>query len=255
MIKLKTAEEIQIIRENNDLVSRTLAEVGKVIKPGITTDELDKIAEKFIRDHNAEPGFLGYQDYPKTLCTSVNNEVVHGIPSDRVLKEGDIISIDCGVKKDGYYGDSAYTFSVGNISDEKASLLEVTRQSLFEGIKMAVVGNRVGDIGFTIQKYCEDRGYSVVRELVGHGLGKNLHEPPEVPNFGKRGRGKSLKDGMVLCIEPMINLGRKEVVQSNDGWTIRTADKKDSAHFELAIVVRKEKADILSTFKYIETEK
>jgi methionyl aminopeptidase len=252
MINIHTVEEIEIIRECNLLVSKTLGEIKKHIQPGVTTKELDKIAEEFIRDHKAEPGFLGYHGFPKTLCTSVNEQVVHGIPSDYVLQEGDIISVDCGVKKDGYFGDSAYTFPVGIINEANAKLLKITRESLLEGIKVAVAGNRTGDIGFIIQQYCENEGFSVVRELVGHGLGKKLHEAPEVPNYGKRGKGHKLVEGMVICIEPMINMGRKEVIQENDGWTIRTRDKMPSAHFEHAIAIQKEGPDILSTFKYIE---
>jgi methionyl aminopeptidase len=252
MIYIRTAEEIEILRECNQIVSKTLAEVAKFIRSGITTNELDKIAEEFIRDNNAIPGFLNYQGYPKTLCTSVNNQVVHGIPSAQILNEGDIISIDCGVKKHGYYGDSAYTFAVGKISDEDKRLLEITRQSLLLGIEQAVEGKRTGDIGFAVQDFCEKAGYSVVRELVGHGIGKNLHESPEVPNYGRKGKGSKLSSGMVICIEPMINMGRKEIVQEKDGWTIRTSDRKNSAHFELAVAVQKGEADILSTFQYIE---
>jgi methionyl aminopeptidase len=254
MKNIRTAEEIEIIRECNLLVSKTLGELKKFIKPGVTTLELDKIAEEYIRDHKAEPGFLGYQGYPKTLCTSVNEQVVHGIPSGYCLHEGDIISIDCGVRKDGYFGDSAYTFPVGVISEEISKLLWVTKESLYIGIKASAVGNRTGDIGYAVQQYCEKAGYSVVRELVGHGLGKNMHEAPEVPNYGQRGKGHKLAHGMVICIEPMINMGRKEVVQEKDGWTIRTRDKMPSAHFELAIAIQDDGPDILSTFKYIEAD-
>jgi methionyl aminopeptidase len=254
MINIRTAEEIEKIRESNILVSRTLGEMNKLIKAGITTNYLDKIAEECIRDNGGEPGFLGYQGYPKTLCTSVNDQVVHGIPSDYQLRDGDIISIDCGVRKNGFYGDSAYTFEVGMVNEEIKSLLNTTKESLLESIKVAVHGARTGDIGFAVQQYCENMGYSVVRELVGHGLGQNLHEAPEVPNYGKRGRGAKLLEGMVICIEPMINLGKKEIVQENDGWTIRTRDGKPSAHFELAIAIRKNEPDILSTFDYIEKE-
>ncbi|MBN1599581.1 MAG: type I methionyl aminopeptidase [Bacteroidales bacterium] len=252
MINIRTAEEIELLRKSNLLVSETLAEVAKRIAPGVTTGELDKIAEEFINDNDAKPGFLGYNGYPKTLCTSVNEQVVHGIPSGIVLKEGDIISIDCGVLLNGYYGDTAYTFAVGEIDENKKRLLKITKESLFLGIEKAIEGNRTGDIGYAVQEYCEVNGYSVVRELVGHGLGTNLHEPPEVPNYGRRGRGPKLKAGMVICIEPMINMGRKEIIQEADGWTIRTADRKASAHFELAVAIQKDKADILSTFKYIE---
>ncbi len=252
MIQIRTAEEIELLRQSNVLVSRTLAEVAKFIEPGISTQKLDSIAEEFIRDNGAKPGFYGYHGYPKTLCTSVNSQVVHGIPSTYILKEGDIISIDCGVLKESYYGDSAYTFAVGEIDDDKKKLLKVTLESLYKGISVATEGNRTGDVGCEIQQYCESYGYSVVRELVGHGLGKQMHEPPEVPNYGRKGKGTKLQAGMVICIEPMINMGRKEVVQESDGWTIRTADRKSSAHFEHAIAIQKGEADILSTFKYIE---
>jgi methionyl aminopeptidase len=252
MIEIRTAEEIELIRESNLLVSETLAEVAKWIQPGITTDKLNSIAEQFICDGGGKPGFLGYQNYPKTLCTSVNSQVVHGIPSAYLLKEGDIISVDCGVIKNGYYGDSAYTFAVGEIDTEKRKLLDATKEALYKGIEVAVEGKRIGDIGFAVQYFCEEKGYSVVRELVGHGLGKRLHEAPEVPNYGRRGKGAQLKAGMVICIEPMINMGRKEIIQEADGWTIRTVDRKPSAHFEHAVAVRKGEADILSSFKYIE---
>ena len=252
MVYIRTAEEIELIRESSLLVSRTLAEVARWIKPGITTEKVDSIAEEFIRDHGGIPGFLGYKGYPKTLCTSVNSQVVHGIPSAYELKEGDIVSIDCGVVKNGFFGDSAYTFPVGTIDNNVQRLLSTTKESLLRGIEMAVSGNRTGDIGWSIQQYCEENGYSVVRELVGHGLGENLHEAPEVPNYGRRNKGSLLKAGMVICIEPMINMGRKEIIQEADGWTIRTSDKKPSAHFEHAVAIQKNKADILSTFEYIE---
>lgn len=252
MLIYRSEEEIEILRRNNLLVSKTLAEVAKLIKPGVTTLELDKRAEEFIRDHGAVPGFLGYGGFPNSLCTSVNDQVVHGIPSDYVLKDGDIISVDCGTYMDGYYGDTAYTFPVGEVSQEVMNLLRTTKESLFKGIENAVAGKRVGDIGYAVQYHAENAGYSVVREMVGHGLGKNMHESPEVPNYGKRGRGVKLNKGLVICIEPMINLGEKYIRQENDGWTIRTVDGKPSAHYELAIVVDKEKADILSTFDYIE---
>ncbi len=252
MLVYKTEEEIEIIRRNNLLVSRTLAEVAKLIKPGVTTLELDKRAEEFIRDNGAVPGFLGYGGYPNTLCTSVNDEVVHGIPSDYVLKDGDIVSVDCGTYMEGYYGDTAYTFPVGEVNEEVMKLLRTTKESLFKGIEKAVEGSRIGDIGNAVQVHAEKAGYSVVREMVGHGLGKNMHEAPEVPNYGRKGRGVLIKKGLVLCIEPMINLGSKYIKQDNDGWTIRTIDGKPSAHYELAVVVNKGKADILSTFEYIE---
>jgi methionyl aminopeptidase len=252
MLVYKNQEEIEIIRRNNLLVSKTLAEVAKLVKPGVTTLELDKRAEEFIRDNGAVPGFLGYGGFPNTLCTSVNDQVVHGIPSDYVLKDGDIVSIDCGTYMDGYYGDSAYTFPVGEISDEVMQLLRTTKESLFLGIEKTIEGNRVGDIGYAVQMHAENAGYSVVREMVGHGLGKQMHEAPEVPNYGKRGRGVKLNKGLVLCIEPMINMGTKYIKQDPDGWTIRTVDGKPSAHYELALMVDKGKADILSTFEYIE---
>jgi methionyl aminopeptidase len=252
MIFYKTEKEIELLRKSNQLVSKTLAEVGKLVKPGITTLKLDQRAEEFIRDNGGKPGFLGYKGYPKTLCTSVNSQVVHGIPSLYELKEGDIVSIDCGVLLNGYYGDSAYTFALGNIDNDIRKLITVTRESLFKGIAVAKQGKRLGDIGYEIQSYCEQAGFSVVREMVGHGLGKNLHESPEVPNFGTRGKGIKLKKGLVICIEPMINMGKKEIVQEKDGWTIRTADNKPSAHYELAVAINKNEADILSTFEYIE---
>jgi methionyl aminopeptidase len=252
MIDYKTEEEIEVQRKSSLLVGKTLAEVAKLIEPGVTTLMLDKVAEEFIRDNNAIPGFKDYNGFPNTLCTSVNDQVVHGIPSDKPLKEGDIVSVDCGVLYEGFYGDSAYTFAVGEISDEIKQLLEVTKKSLLMGLEKAIVGNRVGDIGYTIQQYTESFGYGVVRELVGHGVGKNLHESPEVPNYGRRKSGLKLKQGLVLAIEPMINLGMKEVKQLKDGWTIVTADGKPSAHFEHDVAVKRGKVDVLSTFKYIE---
>ena len=252
MIFYKTTEEIEIIRQSSLLVGKTLAELAKLIEPGITTLQLDKIAEEFIRDHSAEPGFKGYQGYPNTLCTSINEAVVHGIPNDKPLESGDIVSIDCGVLKNDFYGDSAYTFEVGDVSPEIKNLLTVTKTCLNKAIEEATTGKRLGDIGFAVQEHAETNGYGVVRELVGHGLGRGLHEKPEVPNYGKRGKGIKLKKGLVLAIEPMINLGRKEVNQLSDGWTIVTADKKPSAHFEHNIAIDKGKADVLSTFKYIE---
>jgi len=252
MLVFKSQEEIEIIRRNNLLVSKTLAEVAKLIKPGVTTLELDKRAEEFIRDNSAVPGFLGYGGFPNSLCTSVNDQVVHGIPSDYVLKDGDVVSVDCGTYMDGYYGDSAYTFPVGNVSEEVMHLLRTTKESLLFGVEQAIEGNRVGDIGYAVQMHAEKAGYSVVREMVGHGLGKDMHEAPEVPNYGRRGRGVKLKKGLVLCIEPMINMGTKYIKQDSDGWTIRTLDGKPSAHYELAIAVDKGKADILTTFEYIE---
>ena len=254
MLNETTSEAIELMRDCNLLVSKTLAEIAKVVEPGVTTLELDRIAEAFIRDHGAVPGFKGYQGFPNTLCTSVNSEVVHGIPSSYILKEGDIVSIDCGVRMNGYYGDTAYTYGIGELSHETAELLRVTYESLFKGIEQAVSGKRVGDIGFAIQQHVEKARFSVVREMVGHGIGEELHKEPEVPNYGKRGRGNLLRAGMALCIEPMINLGGKAIIQEADGWTIRTRDKQPSAHYELALVVGKSEADILSTFKYIEEE-
>ncbi len=252
MLYLKTDEEIELLRESNLLVSKTLAEIASHIQPGITTLHLDEIAETFIRDHSAVPAFKGYNSFPKTLCTSVNDEVVHGIPSGYCLKDGDIISVDCGVILNGWYGDGAYTFAVGEIREEVRKLIEFTKASLLEGVKQAVAGNRVGDVSYAVQSKAESGGFSVVRELVGHGLGRRLHEPPEVPNFGRKGSGPKMGKGLVICIEPMINLGRKETVQSRDGWTIRTVDGKPSAHFEYAVAVKKEKADVLTTFEFVE---
>lgn len=252
MIYIKTEEEIELIRISSLLVGKTLAEVARLIGPGIKTKILDQKAEEFIRDHGAVPGFKGYNGFPFTLCVSVNEHVVHGFPSERALKEGDIVSVDCGAVLNGFYGDSAYTFKVGEVTAEIEDLLKRTKESLYLGIDMAIAGNRVGDIGHAVQEHVERYGYSVVRDLVGHGLGKSLHEKPEVPNYGKRGTGTVLKEGMVLAIEPMINLGTKKVIQESDGWTIRTADRMPSAHFEHDIAVRKGKAEILSTFEYIE---
>ncbi len=238
MISLKTKEEVELLRENNLLVSATLAEVAKRIKPGVTTNELNRVAEEFIRSHGAVPGFLGYEGYPKTLCLGVNEGVVHGIPSGYVLKEGDIISVDCGTILKGFYGDSAYTFAVGNIHPETQRLLDVTKEALYKGVAQAKAGNRVGDISAAVQKHAETNGFSVVRELTGHGLGRKMHEDPEVPNYGVKGRGPVLKEGMVLCIEPMINMGSKNVVFEKDGWTVRTRDRMPSAHFEFAVAIR-----------------
>jgi methionyl aminopeptidase len=252
MINLRTNEELELLSASNLLVSRTLGELAKMIKPGITTLELDRFAEEYIRDHMGVPAFLGYNGFPKTLCTSVNSEVVHGIPSSYVLKEGDIISVDCGVKLNGYFGDSAYTFEVGEVEDGTKKLVDNTKESLFKGIEKTVEGNRLGDISSVIQQHAESAGYSVVREMVGHGLGKDLHEEPEIPNYGKKGTGIRLMDGMVICIEPMINLGSRFILQGSDGWTIRTRDNKPSAHFELAVAVKKGKPVVLSTFRFVE---
>ena len=252
MIYLKTDEEIELLRESNLLVGMTLGELAKWIAPGITTLKLDKIAEEFIRDHGAVPGFLGYGGFPNTLCVSVNEQIVHGIPSNYELKDGDIVSIDCGTLKNGFNGDSAYTFCVGEVAYDVRRLLKTTKESLYFGIEQAVEGKRVGDISNAVQTYCEKKGYSVVRELCGHGVGKRLHEDPEVPNYGRRGCGPLLKSGMVIAIEPMINLGSRNIVIERDGWTTRTRDRKPSAHFEHTVAVREGKADILSSFKYVE---
>jgi methionyl aminopeptidase len=252
MIYIKTDAEVELLRASNMLVSRTLAEVAGHIRAGVTTLELDTIAETFIRDHNALPAFKGYAGFPNTLCTSVNDEVVHGIPSAYALKDGDIISVDCGVILDGYYGDSAFTFAVGEVRPEVLRLLEYTRAALDAGVKEAVAGNRLGDISHAVQSKAESGGYSVVRTLVGHGIGKHLHEGPEVPNFGKRGTGARLERNLVICIEPMINMGTKNTSVQSDGWTVRTGDGKPSAHFEYAVAVREGKADLLTTFEFIE---
>ena len=252
MIYLKTDEEIELLRESNLLVGMTLGELAKWIAPGITTLKLDKIAEEFIRDHGAVPGFLGYGGFPNTLCVSVNEQIVHGIPSNYELKDGDIVSIGCGTLKNGFNGDSAYTFCVGEVAYDVRRLLKTTKESLYLGIEQAVEGKRVGDISNAVQTYCEKKGYSVVRELCGHGVGKRLHEDPEVPNYGRRGCGPLLKSGMVIAIEPMINLGSRNIVIERDGWTTRTRDRKPSAHFEHTVAVREGKADILSSFKYVE---
>jgi methionyl aminopeptidase len=252
MLYLKTDEEIRLLKESNMLVSRTLAEIAALIRPGITTLSLDNFAETFIRDNGALPAFKGYGGFPGTLCTSVNDEIVHGFPSKYILREGDIISVDCGVILNGWYGDSAYTFAVGEISGEVRRLLDYTKESLEDGVKEAVAGNRIGDISFAVQNKAESGGYSVVRELVGHGLGRKLHEPPEVPNYGKRGTGTKMEKGLVICIEPMINFGRKETKQMKDGWTVKTVDGKPSAHYEYAVAVDRERAEVLTTFKFIE---
>jgi methionyl aminopeptidase len=252
MIYIKTDAEVELLRASNMLVSKTLAEVAGHIRAGVTTLELDTIAETFIRDNGALPGFKGYAGFPNTLCTSVNDEVVHGIPSAYALKDGDIVSVDCGVILDGYYGDSAFTFAVGEVSPEVLRLLEYTRASLDAGVKEAVAGNRLGDISHAVQSKAESGGYSVVRTLVGHGIGKHLHEGPEVPNFGKRGTGARLERNLVICIEPMINMGTKNTTVLSDGWTVKTGDSKPSAHFEYAVAVREGKADLLTTFEFIE---
>lgn len=252
MIIYKTLEEIELIKESALLVSKTLGEIKKYIFPGALPIDLDKIAETFIRDNNATPGFLGMYGFPNTLCISINEEVVHGIPRNKPLNDGDIISVDCGVLKNNFYGDHAYTFPVGEISKEAQKLLDVTKESLYRGIDKLRVGNRIGDVSYEIQNFTEKHGYGVVRELVGHGLGKNLHEEPDVPNFGKKNTGPKIKNGLVVAIEPMINMGRKEVVQSPDGWTVITKDKKPSAHFEHNVAVINGEPIILSSFDFIE---
>ena len=253
MIFLKTDEEIELLRVSNQIVAKTLAEMAKMIAPGISTSQLDKVAEEYIRDQGAVPGFLGYGGFPKSICTSVNEQVVHGIPSDNVfLEDGDVISVDCGVYFNGFHGDSAYTFCVGNVRPEIVDLLRTTKESLYKGIEQAQEGRRLGDLGYAIQSYCEERGYSVVREMIGHGVGRKLHEAPEVPNFGRKGNGVMLKSGMTIAIEPMINLGTRHLLFEKDGWTTRTVDRKVSAHFEHSVAIRRGKADILSSFEFIE---
>ena len=253
MVYYKTIEQIELLRQSSLLVSKTLTEVAKAIKPGLPTRKLDELAESCIRDHGGEPAFKGFKGFPWTLCISRNEEVVHGMPSDEEINAGDVLSIDCGVRLNGYYGDSAYTFMVGEGAAEVVELLRATKVSLYKGIEQAVSGNRMGDIGYAIQQYTElDRSYGVVRDLVGHGIGRNLHEDPQVPNYGKRGKGLKLQEGLVLAIEPMITLGSREVVQRKDGWTVATADGKMAAHYEHDIVVRKGKADVLSSFSGIE---
>ncbi len=251
MIISKTAEEIELMRESALLVSKTLGMIASEIKPGVTTLELDKMAETFIRDHQAVPGFLGLYGCPSTLLTSINEQVVHGLPTNRPIEEGDIVSVDCGVLKNDFYGDHAYTFEIGDVAPETRKLLKITKESLYEGIRQFRAGNRVGDIGNAIQEYCEKQGYGVVRDLVGHGLGRKMHEDPEVPNFGKRGRGKLFVEGMVIAIEPMINMGVRNVKTLKDGWTIVTADKKPSAHFEHNVALVNGRPELLSTFGYI----
>ncbi len=249
---IKTEEEIDLLRESSLLVGKTLAEVAKILKPGVNTAKLDSLAEEFILDHGAKPGFKGYGGFPATLCISINEEVVHGIPGDRIILDGDIVSIDCGTYMNGFYGDSAFTFAVGHVQKEILDLLKATKESLYKGIEQAITGKRVGDIGYAVQNHVEQFGYGVVRDLVGHGLGRNLHEKPEIPNFGRRGSGPKLIERMVIAIEPMITLGTFDVSQDPDGWTIRTLDGLPAAHFEHDVVIRKGKAEILSTFEYIE---
>ena len=252
MIHYRTDSEIELLRKAALLVGKTLGEVGKHIRPGIRTIELDKIAEEFIRDHGAIPAFKGYEGFPGSLCISVNDAVVHGIPGNYELRDGDIVSVDCGTILDGYVGDSAYTFTVGEVSEEIKLFLQRSKESLYKGIEQAVSGNRIGDIGYAIQSYVEQFGYGVVRELVGHGVGRKMHEDPQVPNYGKRGTGTKLSDGIVIAIEPMITFGKKDIIQERDGWTIKTKDRKPAAHFEHDVAVRNGKAEILSSFEWIE---
>lgn len=252
MFQIKTDDEVELLRLSNLLVSATLATIASLMKPGVTTLEIDRIAEEFIRDHGGEPGFKGYQGYPATLCVSINDEVVHGIPSRRIIKDGDIVSVDCGVYMNGFHGDSAFTFPVGLVKPEVLKLIRVTKECLKLGIAEAITGKRIGDIGHAVQKHAEINGFSVVREMVGHGVGRHLHEPPEVPNYGKPGTGEILQKGMTIAIEPMINLGKRHIHQDPDGWTIRTADRKPSAHFEHSVVIKDQEADILSDFNIIE---
>ena len=252
MIHYKTSEEVLKIKESADILGKAHGEVAKYVKEGVKTSFLDKIAEEFIRDHGAVPSFKGYNGFPSSLCISVNEVVVHGFPSEYELKDGDIISVDCGVFHQGFHSDSAYTYPIGEVSPSILALLRSTRDSLYFGIEQAKFGNRVGDIGHAIQKFVEAKGYTVVRELVGHGLGRKLHEAPEVPNYGKKGSGPLLKQGMVIAIEPMINLGSRNIVQERDGWTIRTADRKPSAHFEHTVAIFEDRTEVLTTHKYIE---
>jgi methionyl aminopeptidase len=251
----KTADEVELMRQSNLLVSKTLAHVASILKPGVTGAIIDKAAEEFIRDHKGRPAFKGYNGFPATLCVSYNDIVVHGIPGNRAFKETDIVSVDCGVELEGFFGDAAFTFAFQAVEEPVIELLRVTYASLYLGIEQAVVGKRIGDISFAIQDYCEQKHkYGVVRDLVGHGVGRSLHEEPEVPNYGRRGKGMVLQDGLTLAIEPMINMGVKEVYQDSDGWTIHTRDRKPSAHFEHSVVVRKNKADILSDHTYLMDE-
>lgn len=255
MIFYKTEEEIELIRQSALILGKAHGEIARVIKEGVSTAALDKLAEEFIKDHGAQPSFKNYNGFPYSLCISVNSTVVHGMPGSYTLKDGDIISVDGGVYYKGFHSDSAYTHAVGNVAPDVLELLRVTKESLYKGIEKAVAGNRLGDISYAVQQHTERYGYGVVRELVGHGVGRNLHEAPEVPNYGKRGQGAKLQSGLVIAVEPMINLGTRHIVQEEDGWTIRTKDNKPSAHFEHTVVVRKNEAEILTTFDYIEQAK
>ena len=250
----KTQEEIELIRISSLLVAKTHGAIAGLIKPGITTLELDRLAEEFIRDNYAIPAFKGYGGFPNTLCMSPNEEVVHGIPNDKPLEDGDIISVDCGVLKNEFFGDSAYTYCVGDVAEETKQLLRVTKESLYKGIEQAVIGNRLGDISAAVQQKAHEFNYGVVRELVGHGVGRELHEEPQVPNYGSRGRGIKLNEGLVLAIEPMINMGTQKVRFLNDGWSVVTQDNKPSAHFEHTIAIMKSGPEVLSSFAFIEEE-
>ena len=254
MIFYKTRDEIELIRQSGLVLGKAHGEVAKHVKPGVKTKFLDNIAEEFIRDHGGVPSFKGYNKFPSSLCISVNEAVVHGIPGEYELKDGDIISIDCGVYLNGFHSDSAYTYAVGEVTEDIKTLLRVTKESLFIGIESAKAGSRIGDISFAIQKHVEGHNFTIIRELVGHGVGKSLHESPEVPNFGRRGRGTKLKEGLVIAIEPMVNIGKRNVVSDKDGWTIRTQDKKPSAHFEHTVAINNGKCDVLTTFEFIEKE-
>ncbi|QCR23441.1 type I methionyl aminopeptidase [Pontibacter sp. SGAir0037] len=255
MVFYKTEEEIELIRQSALILSKAHGEIARLVKEGISTAALDKRAEEFIRDNGGVPSFKNYNGFPYSLCISVNQTVVHGMPSSYILNDGDIISVDCGVYYKNFHSDCAYTHPVGNVSEEVSQLLTVTKESLYKGISKAVVGYRLGDISYEIQQHAEKHGYGVVRELVGHGIGRSLHESPEVPNYGRRGQGLKLQNGLVLAIEPMINLGTRHIVQEDDGWTINTSDNKPSAHFEHTVVIRKDAAEILTTFDYIEQAK
>lgn len=251
-VKYKSDEEIELIKQSSLLVGKAIAEVARILRPGITTASMDVLADDFIRSHGGIPAFKGFKKFPASICVSVNSQVVHGIPGHYELREGDVVSVDCGVLMNSYYGDSAYTFIVGEGNEKVKRLLRITKECLYNGIENAVAGKRVGDISHAIQQHAENNGYSVVRELVGHGIGKQLHEKPEIPNYGKPGSGKTLIENMTIAIEPMINMGKRNVTQDKDGWTIRTADGMPSAHFEHTVAVKKERAEILSTFEYIE---
>jgi methionyl aminopeptidase len=257
MIYLKTEDEINLLRNANQLVGQTLAEVAKIVKPGVTTQQLDTLAEQFIRDHGAVPTFKGFPNpygspFPASLCTSVNGVVVHGIPNDEPLKEGDIVSVDCGALLEGFNGDSCYTFCVGQVSEEIKQLLRVTKESLYKAIDQAIVGRRIGDISYAVQSHCEQYGYGVVKEFVGHGIGREMHEDPQVPNYGRQGTGKQLKNGLCIAIEPMITLGSPEIQLMEDRWSVITRDRKPAAHFEHTIAIHHGKAEILSSFEGIE---